>query len=211
MKTLYTLIILLNVACAFAQNNPSANVPHSQGKTAKKDMVANKDSVAQKDTSKNKEPRYCYLAANTNVFVNSKGNFAKRFSPSFEFGRTYGIFDIGIAAGKLNTISLGSDTTNFMEFRPTINIFSKGRFSEALCLGAGYVFNADQGLMTEICNSINFNISEIWTVSVLQGYYYFDGTNSSRGTQYMGLNVTYNFLKKHGVNIKRKKAAILSD
>ena len=108
-------------------------------------------------------------------------------------------------------LSSGGDTTHYVEFRPTINIFSKGRFAEALCLGGGYVFKAKQGLMTEICNSINFNISEVVAVAVVQGYYYFDGTNSSRSTQYMGFNLTYNFLKKHGTNIARKRKALLSD
>ena len=205
MKPLLTILIILYASCLFAQTHkPVAPKPQTK--------VASKDTVIEKDTSKeNKEPRYFYLSANTNVFVNSKGGFAKRFSPSMEFGRTYGIFDIGLATGMLNTLSSGSDTTHFIEFRPTINIFSKGRFAEALCLGGGYVFNAQQGLMTEVCNSINFNISENWALAVVQGYYYFDGTNSSRGTQYMGFNLTYNFLRKHSTNIRRKKDAIISD
>jgi len=195
MKTFLTVAILLNAICSFAQHK-----------------TAGKDTVIQKDTSKeNKEPRYYYLSASTNVFVNTRGGAAKRFSPSVEFGRTYGIFDIGIATGRLNSIGPGGDTTRFLEFRPTINIFSKGRFAEALCLGGGYVFKAKQGLMTEVCNSINFNVSETWAIAILQGYYYFDGTNNSRGTQYMGFNVTYNFLQKHSVNINRKKAALVSD
>jgi hypothetical protein len=212
MKIYFTLTMLLYTVCAFAQNvpraqpAPKANIPHAQNK------IAGKDTVIEKDTSKeNKEPRYYYLTASTNVFVNTKGGAAKRFSPSVEFGRTYGIFDIGLATGRVNFLNRGSDTTRYLEFRPTINIFSKGRFAEALCLGGGYVFKAQQGLMTEICNSINFNISAIWAVAVVQGYYYFDGTNSSRNTQYMGFNVTYNFLKKHGTNINRKKKAIISD
>jgi hypothetical protein len=211
MKILFTVIISLTSIGSFAQNIPKAqtskaNVAHGQDKTA------GKDTVIEKDTSKeNKEPRYFYMSANANVFVNTRGGAAKRFSPSVEFGKTYGIFDIGLATGRLNSIAPGGDTTRFLEFRPTINIFSKGRFAEGLCLGGGYVFNAKQGLMTEVCNSINFNITEIWAIAVIQGYYYFDGTNSSRGTQYMGFNLTYNFLKKHGTNIKRKKAALISD
>jgi hypothetical protein len=209
MKIVFTIAIVLNSVCLFAQNKTEQTskptIPHAQNKTGK-------DTVIQKDTSKeNKEPRYFYISGNTNVFVNTRGGAAKRFSPSVEFGRTYGIFDIGLATGRLNSIGSGGDTTRFIEFRPTINIFSKGRFAEALCLGGGYVFKAKQGLMTEICNSINFNISEVWAVAVLQGYYYFDGTNNSRGTQYMGFNVTYNFLQKHSVNINRKKAALVSD
>jgi hypothetical protein len=206
------MTILLNTVYAFSQNVPRAQtapkplIPHAQNK------AINKDTVIESDTSKeNKEPRYFYLSANTNVLVNSKGGFAKRFSPSVEFGRTYGIFDIGLATGVLNSLGSGSDTTRYLEFRPTINIFSKGRFAEALCLGGGYVFNGKQGLMTEICNSINFNISEKVAVAVVQGYYYFDGTNSSRNAQYMGFSFTYNFLKEHSVNIQRKKKALISD
>ncbi len=156
------------------------------------------------------EPRNYYLAFNTNVFVKSLGGFKQRFSPSFEFGRTYGIFDIGLASGRFSYVKKGADTTRFIELRPTINIFSKGRFSEALCFGAGYIFKAKQGMMTEICNSINFNITEIWTLSFLQGYYFIDGTNDNRSTQYMGLNVTYNFLKWHTLNHARKRKALLN-
>ena len=174
--------------------------------------TAGKDTVIEKDTSKeNKEPRYYYVSASTDVFVNTKGGAAKRFSPAVEFGRTYGIFDIGLATGRLNSLNSGGDTTRFIEFRPTINIFSKGRFAEGLCLGGGYVFKAKQGLMTEICNSINFNISENSALAVLQGYYFFDGTNSSRSAQYVGFSFTYNFLRKHSVNKQRKKQAIVSD
>ncbi len=214
MKIIFTIAILLNAMCTFAQNvgkaqnSPKANIPHAQNKNKKAvtDTAASKDSVEV-----NKEPRYFYLTGSLNVFVNTRGSLAQRVSPSIEFGRTYGIFDVGLATGRLNSISSGSDTTRFLEFRPTINIFSKGRFSEALYLGAGYVFKAKQALMTEICNSVNFSISERWTATLVQGYCFFDGTNSGRGTQFVGVNVTYNLLKKQGINIRRKKKAILND
>ena len=81
-------------------------IHHSENKTT------GKDTVVEKDTSKeNKEPRYYYVGASTNVFVNSKGGVAKRFSPSVEFGRTYGIFDIGLTTGRLNSLSSGGDTS----------------------------------------------------------------------------------------------------
>jgi len=212
MKILFTIILVISATCALAQNTSvfpnvsKAFIARGQHK------AAGKDTVIESDTSKeNKEPRYFYLSVNTDILVNTKGGAAKRFSPAFEIGRTYGIFDIGLAAGRLNSLSAGSDTTKYLEFRPTINIFSKGRFAEGLCLGAGYVFGAKQGLMTEICNSINFNISANSAIAVVQGYYFFDGTNDSRGNQYMGLSFTYNFLRSHSVNKQRKKAAIVSD
>jgi hypothetical protein len=212
MKILFTLTLVLFAACSFAQNTPAISISravlsHGQSKT-----IAGKDTVIEKDTTKeNQEPQYFYFSVNADVFVNTKGGVAKRFSPAFEFGRTYGIFDMGLATGRVNSLSSGSDTARYIEFRPTINIFSKGRFAEGLCLGGGYIFKAKQGLMTEICNSINFNVTETVALAVVQGYYFFDGTNSSRSTQYMGFAFTYNFLKKHSANMRRKKKAIVSD
>jgi len=211
IKIIFTLFIILFTISAFSQNSAvqsvsRALIPHAQHKT-----IAGKDTTIESDTSKeNKEPRYYYLSVNADVF-NTKGGVAKRFSPAVEFGRTYGIFDIGMATGRLSSLSSASDSAHYVEFRPTINIFSAGRFAEGLCLGGGYVFGAKQALMTEICNSINFNISTTVAVAVTQGYYFFDGTNSSRSTQYMGFSLTYNFLAAHSVNMQRKKAAITKD
>ena len=180
-------------------------MPHAQHKT-----VAGKDTVIESDTIKeNKEPQYFYLSTLADVYVNTHGGFAKRFAPGLEFGRTYGIFDFGLATGGVS--SFGRDTSRYLEVRPTINIFSQGRFAEGLCLGAGYIFRAKQALMTEICNSINFNVTTKIAIAITQGYVFFDGTNSSRSGQYMGLSLTYNFLQSHSTNERRKKAIITKD
>ena len=127
MKILFTLALIISTSCLLAQSNsviPAISktmIHQSQNKPAGKDTVIEKDT-----TKENQEPRYFYLSVNTDVFVNTKGGFAKRFSPAVEFGRTYGIFDIGLATGRVNTLNSGGDTTHYIEFRPTINIFSKG-------------------------------------------------------------------------------------
>jgi hypothetical protein len=188
-----------------AQTLPRVLIPHAEHK-----KIAGRDTTIESDTSKeNKEPRYYYVSALASVFVNTHGGFAKRFAPGIELGRTYGIFDLGLAMGRLN--SLGRDTARYLEFRPTLNIFSQGRFAEGLCLGGGYVFGAKQALMTEICNSINFNVSTRVALAVTQGYVFYDGTNSSRSGQYVGLTFTYNFLRSHSVNNQRKKALITKE
>ena len=212
LKIIFTPLIILFTICAFGQSSNVTSVSRALLTHAQHKTVAGKDTTIESDTSKeNKEPRYYYLSVNADVFVNTKGGFAKRFSPAIEFGRTYGIFDIGLATGRVSSLSSANDSTHYIEFRPTINIFSAGRFAEGLCLGGGYVFGAKQALMTEICNSINFNISTTVAVAVTQGYYFFDGTDSSRSTQYMGFSFTYNFLAPHSVNKQRKKAAIVKD
>lgn len=212
MKILFTPAIIFITFSAFGQNSPVTNItkaliPHAQHKT-----IAEKDTVIESDTSKeNKEPRYYYYSVLADILVNNKGDVAKRFSPGFVFGRTYGIFDIGLGFGSIGALSPGSDTSRYIEFRSTINIFSAGRFAEGLLLGGGYIFGAKQALMTEICNSINFNISANVAIAVTQSYLFFDGTNGSRSGQYMGLSFTYNFLKPHSVNKQRKKAALIKD
>jgi len=211
MKKIYPILLVLLSSWCYAQTvvvTPTVTKAIMSNDHAKN---AKKDTVTESDTSKeNKEPRYFYLSLNTNFFVNTKGGVAKRFSPALEFGRTYGIFDIGLAAGGFSPASVGSDTSHYIEFRPTINVFSSGRFSEGLCFGGGYVFGAKQGLVTEIGNSINFNITTTVAIAVTQGFYFFDGTNSSRNTQYMGFSLTYNFLRKHSVNNQRKKKALVT-
>ena len=204
MRIIFTVLAILISIPAFAQTNQALGV-------GRRLAAARRDTTIESDTSKeNKEPQYFYISANTNIFVNTKGGAAKRFSPTVEFGRTYGIFDIGLGIGKLNMLK-GNDTARYIELRPTINVFSKGRFAESLCLGAGYVISAKQGLMSEICNGINFNVSTTFAIAMVQGYVFFDGTNSNRTAQYIGVNLTYNFLKPHSVNKQRKKKAILND
>jgi hypothetical protein len=65
--------------------------------------------------------------------------------------------------------------------------------------------------MTEICNSINFNITTKFALAITQGYVFLDGTNSNRSAQYVGLSFTYNLLHSHSVNNQRKKAIITKD
>ncbi|MET4083967.1 hypothetical protein ABIB40_003940 [Pedobacter sp. UYP30] len=202
----FCTLIAFSLFSRAQENNGSSRVHHNPIGLSVRDTTIESDT-----TKENREPRYFYMGIASNIFVNSTGGIAKRFALALEFGRTYGIFDIGIAMGRLSSLASTRDSSVFVEVRPTINVFSKGRFSEGLCLGAGYVFGAKETLMTEICNSINFNISEITQVSVTQGYIFFDGTESGRGTQFMGVNFTYNFLKPHSVNMRRKKAAIIGD
>lgn len=161
MKSIFTvLLFVFIIEHLFAQNGVSQTLPKLLLPHAQHKIIAGKDTVIESDTTKeNKEPQYFYVSALADVFVNTHGGFARRFAPGVEFGRTYGIFDFGLATGRINSFSNGSDTARYIEFRPIINIFSQGRFAEGLCLGGGYVVGAKQALMTEICNSINFNIT----------------------------------------------------
>ena len=142
---------------------------------------------------KEKEAHYNYISFGTCVYTNATGTFNQKVFMTTEFGRTFGIFDIGLMFGRLNMAK--GDSVFFIEAVPTINVFSKGRFSEALTLGAGRVFGAKQNFLTEITNSINFAPNNRLVLTVYQGNYFFDGKLSTSKAQFMGLSVTFNFIK----------------
>lgn len=170
-------------------------------------------SAFSQDTTKprEKEAHYFYVSLSTSVFTNAIGSFNQKLFSAVEFGRTYGIFDIGLVVGRLNMVKAGSgaDSVWFTELLPTINVFSKGRFSEAFSLGVGRVYNRKENFMTEITNSINFAPTSRIVITVFQGNYFFDGRLSTSHAQFMGLSFTYNFIKKGtGDEVKRRQSLL---
>lgn len=155
-----------------------------------------------------KEAHYYYLSIGGSVYTNAPGTFNQKTFVTTEFGGTFGIFDIGMIVGRLNLNH--SDTSWFTEILPTINVFSKGRFSEALTLGAGYVFGAKENFLTEITNSINFAPNNRLVISIFQGNYFFDGKLSTSKAQFMGLSFTFNFIKEKSKTEQLRKKALLN-
>ena len=168
-------------------------------------LVAFSNSYSQK---REKEAHYYYLSLGTSVYTNAPGTFNQKTFVTTEFGGSFGIFDIGMMVGRLNL--LHSDTSWFTEILPTINVFSKGRFSEALTLGAGYVFGAKQNFLTEITNSINFAPNNRLVITVFQGNYFFDGKLSTSKAQFMGLSFTFNFIKDNSKTEQLRKKSLLN-
>ena len=169
-------------------------------------------AFSQDSTVREKEAHYNYLTTSLFVYTNTAGTFNQKVFLSLEAGRTYGIFDIGLSIGRLNLVGSGNgiDSNWFMEVRPTINVFSKGRFSESLTLGAGYVIHASQNFVTEITNCINFSPNNKITIAVCQGNYFFDGKLSTSKAQFMGLCVTFNFIKKNSETDRKKRKSLLN-
>ena len=155
-----------------------------------------------------KEAHYNYLSIAASVYTNTAGSFNEKLFMTAEAGRTYGIFDIGLMLGRRNFVH--SDTSWFVEVLPTINVFSKGRFSEALTLGAGHIINAKENFLTEITNSINFAPSNKLVITVYQGNYFFDGRLSTSRAQFMGLSVTFNFIKNNSLTDIKKRKSLLN-
>jgi len=153
------------------------------------------------------EAHYNYLSLGTNVYTNTAGTIGDKTFVTAEFGRTFGIFDIGLMVGRLSMHR--SDTSWFSEIEPTINVFSKGRFSEALTLGAGYIYGARNNFLTEVTNSINFAPNNNLVITIFQGNYFLDGKLSTSKAQFIGLSATVNFISKNSkIDVLRKKSLL---
>ncbi len=157
---------------------------------------------------KEKEPHYNYISFGTCVFTNAIGTLKEKVFMTTEFGKTFGIFDIGLMVGRLNFAK--GDSLFFTEIVPAINGFSKRRFSEALTLGVGHVFGAKQNFLKEITNSINYAPTNRIVLTVFQGNYFLDGKFSTSKSQFMGLSVTYNFIAKNSETSALKKKSVLN-
>lgn len=159
-----------------------------------------------------KEAHYNYISLSSSVFTNTPGTISEKMFFAIEAGRTFGIFDIGLSTGRLNFVNArnGRDSNWFVEVVPTINVFSKGRFSEALTLGAGYIFNRSENFLTEITNSINFAPGNSTIITVFQGNYFFDGKQSTSKAQFMGLSFTFNIIKKNTTTDALRRKSLLN-
>ena len=155
-----------------------------------------------------REPEYNYLSLGTNVMTNTTGTFASKAFITLEFGRSFGIFDLGLMAGRLTMAK--SDSSWFTELLPTINVFSKGRFSEALTIGAGFIFHSKNNFLTELTNTINFTPSNQIVIAISEGNYFLDGKLSTAKAQYIGLSLTYNFIARNSKTNLLKKRSLLN-
>ena len=134
-----------------------------------------------------------YVSFSPSIY-NGTGTFREKAMFTLEVGRTFDVFNLGLAYGKTNLAKQeGGDTTNFIQIRPTLNLFSFQKFSAGVTLGIGKVFGAEQNLMTEFAYSINYMPNQNLFFSLFQGRYNFDGRESASRFSFFGATIGYVF------------------
>ena len=107
--------------------------------------------------------------------TNEVGPFKTKFSPTIEVGKQFdGVFTAGLAIGKTNCTNRGYDDI-YLEFRPNINVFQLGRFTNTLTTGVGYVCEPNESLLLELTTGIEYDYSSRWHLNVFFGNYYYSG------------------------------------
>ena len=118
-------------------------------------------------------------------FTNEIGSIKTKFSPTIEIGKQFDdVLTTGFAIGKTNCANHTLDDI-YLEFRPNLNVFQVGRFTNTLTTGIGYVFNPNTSLMLEITTGIEFAYSDRLHFNVFFGNYYYSGfTNNPNNGSY---------------------------
>lgn len=129
-----------------------------------------------------------YLSPSVSVF-NGTGTFSEKAMPTLEIGRTFeDVFSAGVAVGRTSFHESGK---YYVEFRPTLTVFSKGAFSASGTLGAGYIFDSPQNFLTEYCGTMSVKLSKLTSLSIFAGGYKFEGKDVSNKYTFVGTGLTF--------------------
>jgi hypothetical protein len=126
----------------------------------------------------------------------------QRISQNFEIGKSFGMVDIGLALGKVNSITNDSIpksfNTQFIEAKLTMDACQYGIFSNEITIGAGYMFNNTTPLMLEISSTIFAQVGENWGLGVVYGNYNFTGDSNDVNKTFTGIYFRIGLIRDDG-------------
>lgn len=124
----------------------------------------------------------------------------QRIAQNVEFGKSIGMVDVGLAIGKVNTISTDSISapTQFIQARVSMDACQYGIFSNDISIGIGYMFNTSTPVMLELSSTIFAQIGENWGVGIVYGNYNFTGDNSDINKNFTGLFLRIGLIRDDG-------------
>lgn len=130
-----------------------------------------------------------YISLNPSL-TNDAGTIAEKANLSFEVGRQWDVFSLGLDVGKTSLGKVkGRDTTAYVELRPNLNIFQQGKFTNTFTAGIGYIFNSRQNLMTELTSGIEYALNSQYHFNIIFGQYYYSGRYDASSVTFFGLSV----------------------
>lgn len=138
--------------------------------------------------------------------TNTPGTIADKSNIALEFGRQWDVFSLGLDLGKTTLSKVtNKDTTNYIEIRPSLNVFQQGKFTNTLTIGLGYVFNAQENFLTELTYGIEYAFTPKTHFNVFFGQYFYSGKVSASNATFLGISAMF-YLKPNsgGAIIKPK-------
>jgi len=126
--------------------------------------------------------------------TNTAGTLADKSNLSLEVGRQWDVFSMGFDIGKTTLSPVGAkDTSTYLEIRPNLNIFQEGKFTNTFTAGIGYIFGANESLLTEVTYGIEYAYTDRLHFNVDFGNYYYSGKLSSSNVTFFGVSAALYF------------------
>jgi hypothetical protein len=130
--------------------------------------------------------------------TNSPGTLAEKSNLSFEVGKQWDCFSMGVDYGKTTLgKKIGKDTSNYFEVRPNLNIFQQGKFTNTVTIGIGFIVNAEENFVTEFTSGIEYAYTPLIHFNLYFGTYYYSGSYSASNTTFFGISIMKFFKPYH--------------
>jgi hypothetical protein len=138
--------------------------------------------------------------------TNTAGTVAEKSNLAFEVGRQWDVFSMGLDIGKTSMGKVtGRDTTAYIELRPNLNVFQQGKFTNTFTAGIGYIFNAQQNLMTELTSGIEYAHNDKLHINISFGQYFYSGRYAASNVTFFGISGMWYFAPAHAASILKQK------
>lgn len=120
-------------------------------------------------------------------YYNGEGKFKDKAMASLEVGAVVNdVLSLGVAGGVLDF----QEYTPYVEFRPSVTVFTYDRVSVSATLGAGYVFRKQENLLVELAGTLAYSLGSNTSLSVFAGQYRFNGNHSSSTATFIGTGLS---------------------
>lgn len=127
-------------------------------------------------------------------YYNGGGTFGTQSMATLEYGKYIkNTGTVGLAMG----LTAFTGGRLYTELRPTLIVFERNSFSLSTTIGAGYVFNNPEEILTEYCITTSYTFSNGISLSTFGGVYNFNGRNSSSKFTFVGTGLSYSLKKKN--------------
>jgi hypothetical protein len=172
MKFIISIILLFNITISYSQKV---------------------DSVYVKDKFFNT----IYLRTMPIGIYTGASYLKDKITQNFEFGKSVGMFDIGLAIGQtaLRKDTLGNGN-KFLEGKITMDVCQYGIFSNEMTVGAGYVFFSENFMMLEISYTIYAQFWKRMGMGITTGYVDYSGNYTDASHNQFGLFLRYGLLRE---------------
>jgi hypothetical protein len=139
--------------------------------------------------------------------TNTAGTIAEKSNFALELGRQWDVFSLGLDIGKTSMGKIhGRDTTGYIELRPNLNVFQQGKFTNTFTAGIGYIFNAQQSLMTELTSGIEYAQNDKLHINLFFGQYFYSGRYDASNVTFFGISGVWYFTRTQTGSLIKNKA-----